>query len=52
MSELVTVAINAATSSPVDFLMGPMILPITLVLTFTVGIVAWKVATVIENKLK
>jgi hypothetical protein len=52
MSDLATVAVNAATSNPMDFVMGPMILPVFFIVFFTVMAVAWKVATVIENKLK
>ena len=50
MSDLATVAVNAAVNNPLEFLMGPMILPLTLVLTFTVGIVVWKLAGLIEAK--
>ena len=50
MFELVTVAINAATLNPAEFLMGPGFLPLLLLLTFTVGIVAWKLAGIIEAK--
>ena len=50
MYDLATVAVNAITSNPIDFLMGPMILPVFALLTFTVGAIAWKVAGLIETK--
>ena len=52
MSDLATVAVNAAVNSPMDFIMGPMILPIFAIVFFTAMGIGWKVATVIENKLK
>jgi hypothetical protein len=33
-----------------DFVMGPMILPVLAIVTFVVGAVAWKVAGLIEAK--
>ena len=50
MSDLATVAVNAAIANPAEFVMGPGFLPLTLVLTFTVGIVVWKLAGLIEAK--
>jgi hypothetical protein len=50
MSDLATVAVNAAHSNPADFLMGPMILPIFFIVAVTVLAVAWKIAGLIEAK--
>lgn len=50
MSDLTTVAINAAIANPAEFLMGPGLLPLTLVLAFTVGALVWKIAGLIEAK--
>lgn len=50
MSEILTVAVNAAVNNPLDFLMGPMILPVFLVVTFVMGAIAWKIAGLIEAK--
>ena len=50
MSDLATVAVNALVSNPAEFLMGPGFLPLLLLLTFTVGIVAWNIAGFIEAK--
>jgi hypothetical protein len=51
MSDLATVAVNAAHSNPMDFVMGPMILPIFAIVFFTVMGIGWKVAGLIEAKL-
>jgi hypothetical protein len=51
MSEILTVAVNAITSNPVDFLMGPMILPVLAIVAFVMGALAWKIAGLIEAKL-
>lgn len=50
MSDLATVAVNAAHSNPMDFVMGPMILPLFFIVFFTLLSIGWKVATVIEAK--
>lgn len=50
MSEILTVAVNAAVNSPMDFVMGPMILPLFFIVFFTLLSIGWKVATVIEAK--
>lgn len=50
MSDLATVAVNAAVNNPADFLMGPMILPVFLIVFFAVMGIGWKVAGLIEAK--
>jgi len=50
MSEIFTAAVNAATSNPAEFLMGPGFLPLLLLLTFMVGTILWKLAGLIEAK--
>lgn len=52
MFEFINNAVVSFNHSPVEFLMGPALLPIFVSVTFIVLALAFKVATAIENKLK